>query len=1690
MFNKNFIIMKSKIYNSLWMPKALLRLIPLIVLFFSFSVVQAQYTVEVERDDETLIPSYTIENLDGGVVRITANVIDGYQVTAWLDENNNWEEFAGSVNPLEFTPTQDMLLYVIAEEVSSGQTNHTVNIIMSPAAGGKIEYMGQQYAAVNGSVSFEVSDLSSVYLTAVPNESYSFAGWEGTGINGVRTQDYYSFTAASDYNLTAYFDYVPQQRDVYVETNNANNGTVSITYNDVTSDHASVTEGQSFVLNATPASQEFVIDHWELNGQEVNVTPGSSIMLPYNSEDRTYKAFFVRASGKALVTVNFNPNICNVSVSPQVPGNLYTIPTNVTLSISEELDDQYEFVGWRNDITGNLDGTDPSYQFTADQDYSYTAEYKHIPFTITTGATDDVVTIDIEADGETPAGTYEAGSNANFSFDLTNNSYRFLYWTDNGNNVGSNATYSLTNIQANHNIFARFIHMWSISHNSDVAFTTTATPHNDLYDDGSVLTFNVVNTPDNMQFKCWALNGEEQLSETNPNQFNVTLHGDYEVSAVFEQLYTLTLVKDPNADEIHLSGAGNYINGTQVAVSSSADANSGYVFDGWYDANNEIVSNVESFQYTMDGEATLTAKYTYDVPNVTLHTSVQGDGVIKRGQTTVTGDIEFQWNTLLALKPVAGEGSHFVKWIVDGVDTPGDPADDNKLNFNITHNTNVVAVFSENSLINVTIVKYPFYEVGQVTPCDDNCTFETGSTINFEATVLAEGYEFAGWVINNEIVGRNTTLTLNNVNEDFTLYASFEKIVEDEMVNLLEFDEDSTEVIRVYEQYKTLVTSITIPLTTNGVMTIKEHAFDGCINLESVFVPATVQTIEQYAFNGCTALTSINIPTVTTLGNNVFDGCTSLREVTLSNQLTALPDEAFQNCSALQNINIPTTVTTIGNRTFNGCNLYFVDLPADLTTVGNQAFMGNANLRVVTINGAVQSFGEDAFRGCTAISRTSFNGDFADWFGIEFANAQANPAARSRNLVINDAAIRTVNVPQGVTAIKAFAFFNNNLIDTIKLSESVTRIDSNAFFRNTNLKRIIINGNPNAIQVHEYAFENVNKDNVVVEVPCQYLPMDEWNGFTRIAGIGMPVLTLVQHPGGIVRFADNNGIPECGSDVYTYHVVAIPASTNYRFVSWSDGVVAESRSITISEDKTLSAIFERKSDVFPLENHTFTFKEANAAQDWFSIGDGDNKWVVGNAVYDNRSTDNKSLYVSKDNGATCSYNAGNSVYTYTEVKLHNGLYQFNFNYKVGDIDYDKLSVALIPIEAGEEEDAYQHLDEVDFDNLPLFIGNLENRNEGDSWSDAHRLIDFGNDPENENKWYRLVFYWNVTSESTDEVADFAAAVDNVSFLWMDLYPTILNSLTTIVEANSDDTEMGNAYVWNSEAPYIYTIPGTTVEVPIDEDVVKDNHRFEGLHIYDQIWITAEPIDEHHRFVRWNDGNTEAHRQLDFKAIYGSEPAVYIAYFEPIPENLHIYAHVEAGAEDKGTAAIAFLNEIEVEQNVMRNMIEFVSDTTIEENATYNFVLNLPQEKYAFMGWANANGDTLSKDNPFVLEYGQMSDKLNWGRDIHIFALMNELTPCSYDDNDFFSRNMPFGQFNFRGHDLDDVTVSNVEVSVRNGQIIVSEAAGIEVSLYDVNGRLLESKVENSQNIYFEVPTSGTYMLKVGDLLTRRVVVVR
>ena len=45
-------------------------------------------------------------------------------------------------------------------------------------------------------------------------------------------------------------------------------------------------------------------------------------------------------------------------------------------------------------------------------------------------------------------------------------------------------------------------------------------------------------------------------------------------------------------------------------------------------------------------------------------------------------------------------------------------------------------------------------------------------------------------------------------------------------------------------------------------------------------------------------------------------------------------------------------------------------------------------------------------------------------------------------------------------------------------------------------------------------------------------------------------------------------------------------------------------------------------------------------------------------------------------------------------------------------------------------------------------------------------------------------------------------------------------------------------------------------------------------------------------------------------------------------------------------------------------------------------------------------------------------------------------------------------------------------------------------LYDVTGRVLATKQDYGTEIRFDVPASGTYMIKIGNHAARKVVVIR
>jgi hypothetical protein len=544
----------------------------------------------------------------------------------------------------------------------------------------------------------------------------------------------------------------------------------------------------------------------------------------------------------------------------------------------------------------------------------------------------------------------------------------------------------------------------------------------------------------------------------------------------------------------------------------------------------------------------------------------------------------------------------------------------------------------------------------------------------------------------------------------------------------------------------------------------------------------------------------------------------------------------------------------------------------------------------------------------------------------------------------------------------------------------------------------------------------------------------QWGGFTNFVTDGMPVLTLEQRPGGTVSIEQ---YPSCSDAEYVYQIIA-NNGMNYQFQSWSDGNTEQSRNVTLTEDMTLSPIWVRvENSETMMPTYSCAFENSKEKSAWFGVAPGANKWYIGNAVHQQSVLGGtKSLYVTTDeNGANNEYDdEGLSTYVFTDVYMYEGINEIGFSYRVAGNEGDYMSVAILPDEMNYEDlSPYANGAILVADNLT---------GDGDTWQPESRMVNI-----ERSGWRKVAFFWNVTDDNNR--TDVAAAVDNLSVLYRTPNNLQYSFIDVNVEVAAASNGMGTAYAGET--------PGVT------------SKRF---YYGDQIAVHAVAADNEHQFVQWQIGDrvvsTESDYTLDFVEYWGSDPTL-TAVFELVPTTYTVTVTLQDGAANAST-----------EYGVMNANGVINAVTAIDNSQDADLYLNLPQEGWAFMGWADEDGNIVATDNPFTYT----------GRaNAHFIAVMKEYRDCpDYNDPDYANPSEP--GVNPNTPELREVIVSNIKVSVENDQIVVENTGDYTVTLYDVAGRALESRISPDQKIYFSVPLSGSYLVRVGNVMTQRVVVVR
>ena len=198
---------------------------------------------------------------------------------------------------------------------------------------------------------------------------------------------------------------------------------------------------------------------------------------------------------------------------------------------------------------------------------------------------------------------------------------------------------------------------------------------------------------------------------------------------------------------------------------------------------------------------------------------------------------------------------------------------------------------------------------------------------------------------------------------------------------------------------------------------------------------------------------------VTSNGYHYYSGNVNIPDYVIYNgvtyPVTSIGNEAFTHSNALLTVSIPNSVTIIGKQSFSYCpNLSSVIIPNKVTIIEDKAFYNCSNLKCITMGNSVKVIGTSAFEYC-GLEKVIIK-DITAWFNILFYNQSSNPLYSSGHIYIDDdTEITELIIPEGVTKINDFAFYNCKGLESITFTNSVESIGCSAFQNCYNLTSII-----------------------------------------------------------------------------------------------------------------------------------------------------------------------------------------------------------------------------------------------------------------------------------------------------------------------------------------------------------------------------------------------------------------------------------------------------------------------------------------------------------------------------------------------------------------------------------------------------------------------------------------------------------
>ena len=160
-------------------------------------------------------------------------------------------------------------------------------------------------------------------------------------------------------------------------------------------------------------------------------------------------------------------------------------------------------------------------------------------------------------------------------------------------------------------------------------------------------------------------------------------------------------------------------------------------------------------------------------------------------------------------------------------------------------------------------------------------------------------------------------------------------------------------------------------------------------------------------------------------------------------------------------------VRVIGKEAFADTKIKSIIISEGIEEICYEAFFSCKNLKSITLPSTLKKINDWAFNG--KVLKKVIIPSVRAWFDIEFTHDMSNPLITGAELYVGKKklcnhpdAVKTINgvsylaVPEGVSRISSFAFFECAWLKAISIPDSVKSIGQGAFYKCENLKKVTV----------------------------------------------------------------------------------------------------------------------------------------------------------------------------------------------------------------------------------------------------------------------------------------------------------------------------------------------------------------------------------------------------------------------------------------------------------------------------------------------------------------------------------------------------------------------------------------------------------------------------------------------------------